>query len=124
MGFELENGGREPGPDRVADAMTDVPAISDIASAAVLIGVLFVVRYVVALRRIWINAGRPRDFAFTDYRRAMQADAFGSELEPDRRHAARQLYVGLIFLGLGLVLFAGLLTADVLGPFFVKGRLV
>ncbi|WP_062202814.1 hypothetical protein [Aureimonas sp. AU12] len=103
--------------------MIEIPAISDIASAAVLVGALFVVRYLVAMRRIWMTVGRPRGFVIADYWRATQVLAFGPEFEPDRRHAARQLYVGLAFLALGLVLFAWLLTLEVLGPFFVKGNL-
>ena len=99
----------------------EIPALCDVASACSLVGVLFIVRHVVAMRRIWAVDGWPR--AVRDVWRASRTGAYGPEFEPDRRHAARQLYVGLIFLAVGLLLFAGILAQAVLGPVFVEAGL-
>lgn len=99
----------------------EIPALHDIASASSLVGVLFVIRHLVAMRRIWAVDGWPR--AARDVWRATRTSAYGPAFEPDRRHAARQLYVGLAFLALGLLLFAGILAQAVLGPVFTQAGL-
>lgn len=93
-----------------------MPAIDSFAEALVLVGLLFALRYFLVMRRIWQRAGRPQGFVFGDYWRATKPGAFGSELEPDRRYAARQLYLALACLVVGLLLAAWLLIGRFEAP--------
>ncbi|WP_427023403.1 hypothetical protein ACP4J4_12675 [Aureimonas ureilytica] len=93
----------------------DLPPLSDIATAFVFVGALFVLRFLLALRRLRSETGARAGFALSDFARTRRANAFGAEHEPERRHAVRQLYTGLAFLALGVGLFGWLLAASLLG---------
>ncbi|MEX6508542.1 hypothetical protein [Jiella sp. M17.18] len=90
--------------------MTEIPPLSSIAAAATLVGLLFLLRYFLAMRRIWKAAGHRPSFQFGDYFRATKRGAFGEELEPERRYAARQFWFGAVLLVTGLVLYGWLFT--------------
>lgn len=88
-----------------------MPPLDTVAAATLAVGTLFLLRYFLAMRRIWKEAGHRPSFQFGDYFRAMKREAFGQELEPERRYAARQLIFGLVFVTTGLLLFAWLLAS-------------
>ncbi|BDA85110.1 hypothetical protein Sa4125_26520 [Aureimonas sp. SA4125] len=81
-----------------------------VAYILVVFGVLFAVRYLLAMRRIFQEAGKPAGFGAADYLKAPAAEAYGSEMEPSRRYAARQYYQAAIFLGTGAILLVWLLA--------------
>lgn len=91
--------------------MFEIPPLDSVATASLFVGLLFVLRYFLAMRRIWLEVGRPRGFVFGDYFRATKPGAYGTELEPNRRYAVRQLYLAAFFLGAALLLFAWLLAS-------------
>ncbi|MCP3055250.1 hypothetical protein [Aurantimonas marianensis] len=90
--------------------MSEIPPLDTVATATLAVGALFLLRYFLAMRRIWKIAGHRPSFQFGDYFRAMQRHAFGAALEPERRYAARQLIFGIVFAAAGLLLFAWLLA--------------
>lgn len=90
--------------------MFEIPPLDTIATATLAVGALFLLRYFLAMRRIWKIAGHRPSFQFGDYFRAMKRHAFGAELEPERRYAARQLVFGVVFIAAGLLLFGWLLA--------------
>ena len=90
--------------------MLEVPPLDSIAAAAVAVGALFLLRYALVMRRIWKGAGHAPSFQFGDYFRAMKPGAFGEKFEPERRYAKRQLVLGTVLAGIGLLLFAWLLA--------------
>ncbi|HDZ75361.1 MAG TPA: hypothetical protein ENH55_21860 [Aurantimonas coralicida] len=91
--------------------MFEIPPLDTVATATLAVGALFLLRYFLAMRRIWKVTGYRPSFQFGDYFRAMKRDAFGTELEPERRYAARQLVVGVVFIAAGLLLFGWLLAS-------------
>lgn len=101
--------------------MPALPPPDQLAMAALVIGILFALRYVLALRRIWGEAGRPKHLRLADWFAARVPDAYGPEMEPNRRYAARQLYTAAAVLLLAAGLFAWLLAANVIGPFVRAG---
>ncbi len=93
----------------------EIPAPTDILAAAFMIGLLFLVRCGLALRRIRQELGAEwtsRAQAWRDVTRPM---SYGAALEPDRRHAVRQLAVGLFFLALSAILAVWLAGAALFG---------
>ena len=84
--------------------------MGSVAYILVVFGVLFAVRYLLAMRRIFQEVGKPAGFSVADYLRAPKADAYGDAMEPSRRYAARQYAQGAIFLGTSIVLFVWLLV--------------
>ncbi|MEC5322389.1 hypothetical protein [Aurantimonas sp. A3-2-R12] len=90
--------------------MFEIPPLDTIATATLAVGALFLLRYFLAMRRIWKVAGHRPSFQFGDYFRVMKRDAFGAELDPERRYAARQLIFGVVFIAAGLLLFGWLLA--------------
>ena len=90
--------------------MSQLPSSDDILLASVLVGALFLVRFALTLRRL--RAGRASAEPIREAaRRATVPLGFGEEAEPDRRHAVRQLTVGLFFLALGILLAVWRLVA-------------
>ena len=103
--------------------MPELPPLSDIATALVFVGALFVLRFLLALRRLRTESGAKAGFALSDFVQVRWPDAFGPDHEPERRHAARQLFVGLTFLVLGVGLFGWLLALSLLGLAGPRGGL-
>jgi hypothetical protein len=81
-----------------------------VAYILVVFGVLFAVRYLLAMRRIFQEVGRPAGFVAADYFKPPKPEGFGAAMEPSRRYAARQYYQAAIFLGTGVVLLIWLLA--------------
>lgn len=90
--------------------MLEIPPLDSMAIAFTAVGLLFLLRYFLAMRRIWKAVGYRPSFQFGDFFRATRHEAFGPDLEPERRYAARQLMIGSGMLLTGLVLFAWLLA--------------
>ena len=90
--------------------MIEIPPPDTIAVAALAVGALFLLRYVLVLRRIWNGSSHADSFRFSDFARALTPGAFGEDFEPERRYAKRQLVLGGSFLAIGLVLMASLLV--------------
>ncbi|MBB4001838.1 MAG: hypothetical protein V7704_16665 [Aurantimonas endophytica] len=90
--------------------MLEIPPLDSLAIAFTGVGLLFFLRYFLAMRRIWKVVGYRPSFQFGDFFRATRREAFGPDLEPERRYAARQLVIGSAMLLTGLVLFAWLLA--------------
>ncbi|WP_185982790.1 hypothetical protein [Aureimonas mangrovi] len=99
--------------------MSELPTVEDLALVAGVLGLLFLMRFALALRRMRVEAGEPVDI-LADARHVRLAGAFGEKREPERRHAARQLLLGLVFAFAGLAIAGGMLVADVLAPFFSR----
>ncbi|GGD17990.1 hypothetical protein [Aureimonas glaciei] len=81
-----------------------------IAYILLVFGVLFAVRYLLAMRRIFQEVGKPAGFVAADYLKAPKAEAYGGEMEPSRRYAARQYFQAAICFGTGAVLLIWLLV--------------
>ena len=96
------------------DVPIEFPPLSDIAAAFVFVGALFLLRFILALGRLRGESGQTGPF-LSEIARARSMGGFGDEHEPEPRHALRQIYIGLIFLALGLALFAWLLLAHLFG---------
>lgn len=96
------------------DVPIEFPPLSDIATGFVFVGALFLLRFILALRRLRGESGQTGPF-LSEMSRARSMGGFGEEHEPERRHAVRQVYIGLIFLTLGLALFARLLLTHLFG---------
>lgn len=82
----------------------ELPQPTDLVGASLLVGILFLVRFVLGVRRILLDGDPSRPLALQTLRDATQPLAFGREFEPNRRHAVRQFFVGAFFLALGLLL--------------------
>ncbi|WP_062117074.1 hypothetical protein [Aureimonas sp. AU40] len=95
---------------------TDLPPLTDIVSAFVFAGALFVLRFQLALHRLRRESGMRTGFDLADFARVRRQGTFGEAHEPERRHAARQLYVGFAFLVIGLGLFAWHLAQPLWSP--------
>lgn len=90
--------------------MLEIPPLDQIAFAAVAVGALFLLRYVLVIRRIREGLAHVTGFRSYDCFRAMKPGTFGEEYEPERRYAKRQLILGMLLLAVGLVMFAWLLA--------------
>ncbi|WP_416355444.1 hypothetical protein ACLNGM_14380 [Aureimonas phyllosphaerae] len=93
----------------------ETPAPTDLLAAAFAVGVLFLVRFVLALRRIRLELGARWPSEPQAWRGATRPLAFGEAMEPDRRHAMRQLGVGMVCLALAAILALWLGGAALLG---------
>lgn len=82
----------------------ETPAPTDLLAAAFAVGVLFLVRFVLALRRIRRELGARWPSEPQAWRGVTRPLAFGEAMEPDRRHAMRQLVVGMFCLALAAIL--------------------
>lgn len=101
--------------------MSEIPPASDIALALVVVGALFLLRFLLAVRRLRAASGQEGVPLLAAARAATRPQAFGADREPERRHAMRQFIAGLVFGLFGLLLSSWLLVASVLGPFFSRG---
>lgn len=99
-----------------------LPSISDIAAAALAIGLLFLARFALALRRLRVE-GRPYGGSVGDLWGSRRVDFFGAEREPERRHAVRQFGLGIVFLAVALALYGWLVSSSVLLPFLMQAHL-
>lgn len=97
--------------------MSELPSFQDILLASLLVGVLFLLRFALTLRRL--RSGRAAVESVREaVRRSTTPLGYGEDAEPDRRHAVRQLSVGLFFLALGLLLGLWSIASPVLVPLF------
>ncbi|KQT86218.1 hypothetical protein ASG48_06525 [Aurantimonas sp. Leaf443] len=87
----------------------EIPPLPQLAQGAALVGLLFLLRLYLALRRI--AGARGTRVSFADVTAVRVENAFGRENEPDRRYAARQLAVATVLLVLAAILYAVLLFA-------------
>ena len=87
----------------------EIPPLSDIATGFVFVGALFLLRFVLAIRRLKMEVAETGSWQRSDFARVRRAGGYGEELEPERRHAARQFVIGALCLCVGLVLFVWLL---------------
>lgn len=93
----------------------DVPAPTDILAAAFAVGILFLARFALALRRIRGEPDARWQGGLEAWRDATRPMSYGASQEPNRRHAARQLYLGLFFLALSAIVAAWLGGAALFG---------
>ena len=85
--------------------MFDHPPSGDWALACLVVGALFLVRFLLMVRRIRHAAGRTATGSvWDDAGRVTTVGAFGREFEPERRHAVRLFVVGALFSVVGLAL--------------------
>ena len=95
--------------------MIQIPPLHTIGNVSLAVGALFLLRYFLAMRRLWKEAGHRPDFQFGDYFRATKKGAFGMQLEAQRAYAARQLVLGLVLGLLGLGIYAWLFAMALTG---------
>ncbi|MFD2238567.1 hypothetical protein [Aureimonas populi] len=95
----------------------ELPSAPEVALTLLVVGLLFLVRFVLAIRRLEPQGGQP---ILQQCRRVSRPCAFGADLEPERRHALRQLVTGIAVSGAGLAFGGWLLLSSVLGPFFAQ----
>ncbi len=100
----------------------ELPALADLAAAALTVGVLFVARFAFALRRLRMGGEGPGGTIRNAWG-VRTAGYFGDDREPERRHASRQLTIGFAFLAVALALYGWLVSASVLEPFLAQGGL-
>ncbi|KHJ54155.1 hypothetical protein LA66_11825 [Aureimonas altamirensis] len=97
-----------------------IPPAGDIAMAATVVGVLFLIRFLLTFRRI--RAGEPRATTmWADLGQVTQPLAFGRAAEPDRRHAMRQFVVGAVLTACGLAIAGWVVASSVLAPIMQRG---
>ena len=85
--------------------MFDVPPIGDWALVSTVVGAVFLVRYLLMVWRIRKAAGRENTGSvFADAGRVTTREAFGADLEPERRHAVRLFVIGAVFSAVGFAL--------------------
>lgn len=84
--------------------MFEPPALSDVFLASALVGLLFLVRFVLTMRRHGTAVAPAGETLRERLRRAVTPGGFGAEREPERRHASRQLVTGSFFLAVGVIL--------------------
>lgn len=82
----------------------DTPAPTDLLAAAFAVGILFLIRFALSLRRIRGELGDRWPSEPQAWRGVTRLHAFGEAMEPNRRHAVRQLGVGLFFVALAAIL--------------------
>nr|BAT28237.1 hypothetical protein [Aureimonas frigidaquae] len=100
-----------------------IPPLEDIALAAIAVGLLFLVRCLLTIRRIRTELLDRPPF-WSDAAAVGRAGAYGPAAEPDRRHAMRQLIFGVVVLSCGLAIAAFLIVTSVLTPFVQRGMTV
>ncbi len=93
----------------------DGAAPADILAASLAVGVLFVVRFALAMRRIRHDVGSAWSGGVEAWRDVARPMAYGAAFEPNRRHALRQLVLGLFFVALSALLGIWLGGAAVFG---------
>lgn len=101
--------------------MFEIPPLDQLALGGLVVGVLFVLRLVLAVRRLREEADGRAGFSTEDLKRVRQAGSYGADLEPNRRYALRQLLSAALFLAVGLGLAAWLAVAHFVGPFALRG---
>lgn len=89
---------------------SELPALADVAAAALAVGLLFCARFALALRRLRSEAGDTGGSARNLWN-VREAGRFGADREPERRHALRQGIMGLAFLAAALLVYGWLLFA-------------
>lgn len=99
----------------------EIPPLDQLALGGLVVGVLFVLRLVLAVRRLREEADGRAGFSAQDLKRVRQAGSYGADLEPNRRYALRQLLSAALFLAVGLVLAAWLAVAHFVGPIGLGG---
>lgn len=113
-------GGGETSPIRkntdmaeVTETMDDLPPVNQLAMAAFVVGILFLLRYYLALRRIRREVRRPQGFKAADDASATARGTDGEDLGPGRRYALRQLVVACLLLGAAILLVGWMLAAGI-----------
>ncbi|WP_136625043.1 hypothetical protein [Aureimonas flava] len=93
----------------------ETPAPTDVLAAVLAVGILFLLRFALALRRMRHELGAQRRDPVPAWRDVTRPMSFGAAMEPNRRHAVRQLVTGLFLLALAAVLGAWLGGAALFG---------
>lgn len=92
--------------------MFQVPPLGDAALVLSIVGALFLLRFVLAVRRLRQSSGREGTGSlWEDAGRVTTPAAFGPDLEPERRHAVRQFSMGAVLSAVGLALTLWLLVS-------------
>lgn len=99
---------------RDRDVPIEFPPLSDIATAFVFVGLLFFLRFILAVRRLRGESRQAEPF-LAAMAHVRIAGSFGDEYEPERRHALRQIYIGVVFWVVGFALLFWILMAHLLG---------
>lgn len=85
--------------------MFEIPQLGDTALVLSIVGALFLLRFVLAVRRLRQASGRGNvGSLWDDAGRVTTPAAFGPDLEPERRHAVRQFTAGAALSASGLAL--------------------
>ncbi len=96
--------------------MIEIPPIGDWALVSTVVGAVFLVRFLLMVRRIRKSAGREATASlWEDAGRVTTVRAFGFELEPERRHAVRLFVLGALFSTVGFLLAGWQLVAPAPG---------
>ncbi|MEF2072747.1 hypothetical protein [Consotaella aegiceratis] len=82
--------------------MFETPSPDSVATLCLVLGLLFLLRCGLVLRRL-MDGGQKHGRGL--WQRITKAGGFGADNEPERRLAARQLYIAVVLLSAGLVLF-------------------
>ncbi|KAA0970590.1 hypothetical protein FPY71_08810 [Aureimonas fodinaquatilis] len=99
-----------------------IPPAGDIAMAATVVGILFLVRFMLTLRRIRAATGRQtKTTMLADSTLITRPLAFGRDAEPERRHALRQFTVGAVFTACGLLLASWVVISGLVSPLVQRG---
>ena len=101
--------------------MFELPPLDQLALGAVVVGILFALRLVLAVRRLRKEADGRAGFSVADLSRIRRAGAYGADLEPNRRYAVRQFVSASVLFVVGGLLLAWLLVVHVAGPFALGG---
>ncbi|KQT53280.1 hypothetical protein ASG43_18850 [Aureimonas sp. Leaf454] len=96
--------------------MFELPPLDQLALGALVVGVLFCVRLLLAVRRLRGESEGRGGFSLGDLRRIRTAHSYGASLEPNRRYALRQFVTACVLLAIALLLFVWLLLAGSVGP--------
>lgn len=92
--------------------MFETPQLGDTALVLSIVGALFLLRFVLAVRRLRQASGRSAvGSLWDDAGRVTIPAAFGADLEPERRHAVRQFTMGAALSASGLALAIWLLLS-------------
>ncbi|KTQ95192.1 hypothetical protein NS226_13550 [Aureimonas ureilytica] len=95
---------------RDRDVPIKFPPLADIATAFVFVGLLFFLRFILAVRRLRGESRQAEPF-LAAMAHVRIAGSFGDEYEPERRHALRQIYIGVVFWVVGFALLFWILMA-------------
>ncbi|SJZ87121.1 hypothetical protein [Consotaella salsifontis] len=85
--------------------MMDLPKPDALATLAFVLAGLFLLRFLLLVRRLDRWQARENGVREGDYRRFLRKGSFGADLEPERTMAVRQLVMAGLFLAAGLSLF-------------------